>query len=40
MTSYDGTFGFMGFFIIRPEYRGQGFGDVLWQARKPYCWGA
>lgn len=34
ITSYDGTFGFMGFFIIRPEYRGQGFGDVLWQARK------
>ncbi|PBJ27892.1 putative acetyltransferase [Pseudomonas sp. ACN8] len=34
ITSYDGEFGFMGFFIVRPEYRGQGLGDTLWHARR------
>lgn len=34
ITSYDGEFGFMGFFIVRPEYRGRGFGNMLWQARR------
>lgn len=34
ITSYDGEFGFMGFFIVRPEYRGRGFGDTLWHARR------
>jgi len=24
ITSYDGAFGFMGFFIVRPEFRGRG----------------
>jgi len=33
ITSYAGEFGFMGFFIVRPEYRGQGLGDTLWHAR-------
>ncbi len=34
ITSYNGEFGFMGFFIVRPEYRGRGFGDTLWHARR------
>ncbi|MCO5197869.1 MAG: GNAT family N-acetyltransferase [Anaerolineae bacterium] len=34
ITSYDGEFGFMGFFIVRPEYRGHGFGNTLWHARR------
>jgi len=34
ITSYNGEFGFMGLFIVRPEYRGQGFGNTLWHARR------
>jgi len=34
ITSYQGEFGFMGFFIIRPEFRGRGFGNTLWHARR------
>jgi GNAT superfamily N-acetyltransferase len=34
ITSYNGEFGFMGFFIVRPEYRGRGIGNTLWHARR------
>jgi len=34
ITSYGGAYGFMGFFIMRPEFRGRGLGDRLWQARR------
>jgi GNAT superfamily N-acetyltransferase len=34
ITSYDGVFGFMGLFIVRPEYRGRGYGNALWHARR------
>jgi ribosomal protein S18 acetylase RimI-like enzyme len=34
ITSYDGAFGFMGLFIVRPEYRGRGYGNALWHARR------
>jgi GNAT superfamily N-acetyltransferase len=34
ITSYRGEFGFMGFFIVRPEYRGRGLGNMLWHARR------
>jgi GNAT superfamily N-acetyltransferase len=34
ITSYGGEFGFMGFFIVRPEFRGRGLGDALWHARR------
>jgi hypothetical protein len=33
ITSYDAEFGFMGFFIVRPEFRGQGLGNTIWHAR-------
>ncbi|MCO6059091.1 GNAT family N-acetyltransferase [Pseudomonas sp. MOB-449] len=34
ITSYAGEFGFMGFFIVRPEFRGRGLGNLLWHARR------
>ena len=34
ITSYAGEFGFMGFFIVRPEYRGRGLGNALWHVRR------
>jgi GNAT superfamily N-acetyltransferase len=34
IVSYDGEYGFMGLFILRPEYRGRGFGNALWTARR------
>lgn len=34
ITAYGGEFGFMGFFIVRPEFRGHGFGNTLWHDRR------
>lgn len=34
IVSYDGDFGFMGFFMVKPEYRGQGLGRKLWTHRR------
>ena len=34
ITAYEGEFGFMGFFIVRPEFRGQGLGNAIWHARR------
>lgn len=34
LVSYDAQFGFMGFFIVRPEYRAQGIGRTLWYQRR------
>ncbi|MBD2625959.1 GNAT family N-acetyltransferase [Trichormus variabilis] len=35
-VAYDQHFGFLGFYIVKPEYRGQGFGIKLWQAAMNY----
>lgn len=34
IVSYEGRFGFMGFFIIRPDHRGKGLGRRLWLHRR------
>lgn len=34
IVSYDGRFGFMGLFIIRPDHRSQGLGRPLWFHRR------
>ena len=31
-VAYDDSFGFMGFYIVRPDLRGHGIGMELWQA--------
>lgn len=33
IVSYEGLYGFMGFFIIRIDQRGKGLGNRLWHAR-------
>lgn len=32
--SYDEAFGFMGFFMVKPEFRGHGLGRRLWMHRR------
>lgn len=34
IVSYNGTFGFMGFFIMKPEFRSKGIGRKLWYYRR------
>ena len=34
VVSYDKEFGFMGFFIVKPEYRSSGIGRKLWYQRR------
>lgn len=39
VIKYDDAFGFLGFYIVKPEYRGQGYGLQLWQAGMNYLQG-
>lgn len=34
LVNYGGAFGFMGFFIMQPQYRGKGLGQQLWTLRR------
>ena len=36
VVSYDGRFGFMGLFIVRPDLRGRGIGRRLWLHRRDH----
>lgn len=35
-VAYDGDFGFMGLYIVRPEYRGHSVGPLLWEKAIEY----
>ena len=32
VVKYGNSFGFLGFYIVRPEYRGRGYGMRIWNA--------
>ncbi len=34
IVSYNKEFGFMGFFIVKPDYRAHGIGKKLWYQRR------
>lgn len=36
---YGASFGFLGFYIVRPEYRGKGYGMRIWNAGMKYLEG-
>jgi GNAT superfamily N-acetyltransferase len=40
VVRYSSAFGFLGFYIVRPEHRGRGFGYRLWQAGMDYLEGS
>jgi ribosomal protein S18 acetylase RimI-like enzyme len=38
-VKYGDSFGFLGFYIVRPEYRGKGYGIQIWNAGLAYLRG-
>ncbi len=39
VVKYGDAFGFLGFYIVKPEYRGQGYGIEIWKAGLNYLEG-
>jgi GNAT superfamily N-acetyltransferase len=39
VVKYNEQFGFLGFYIVKPEFRGQGYGWKIWQAGMEYLKG-
>jgi len=39
VVKYDHSFGFLGLYIVKPEYRGQGFGIQIWKTGLDYLAG-
>ena len=39
VMKYDESFGFLGFYIVKPEYRGKGYGIQIWNAGLKYLEG-
>lgn len=39
VVKYSDNFGFLGFYIVKPEYRGKGYGLKIWQAGMEYLKG-
>ncbi len=39
VVKYSSDFGFLGFYIVKPEYRGQGYGIKIWEAGMQYLKG-
>ncbi|GAA3935268.1 GNAT family N-acetyltransferase [Litoribacillus peritrichatus] len=39
VVRYDDSFGFLGFYIVKPEHRGKGYGIKIWQAGMDYLHG-
>ena len=39
VIKYDDSFGFLGFYIVKPEYRGKGYGIQIWKAGLKYLEG-
>lgn len=39
VVKYGDSFGFLGFYIVRPEYRGMGYGMQIWNSGLDYLRG-
>jgi ribosomal protein S18 acetylase RimI-like enzyme len=39
VVKYGNSYGFLGFYIVRPEYRGRGYGMQIWDAGLAYLHG-
>ncbi|MGL6282691.1 MAG: GNAT family N-acetyltransferase [Microcoleaceae cyanobacterium] len=35
-VAYDQFYGFIGFYLVKPEYRGRGYGYAIWQEAIAY----